>query len=130
MHELLYEIPGCEFESSCSHLHFRFHACFEQGVPWHSGNHKVWIHSAYAYVIQTRTWHDKNIHTEINIITFGKSENLGKKILICKKLAEILLFFYKKVLSWFFLNCPGGNSIWEKLKQIALPNLDYIGVIQ
>ena len=22
-----------QFESSCSHLNFRFHACFEQGVP-------------------------------------------------------------------------------------------------
>ena len=26
-------LSGCEFESSCSHLNFRFHACFEQGVP-------------------------------------------------------------------------------------------------
>ena len=39
------EISGSGFESSCSHLNFRFHACFEQGVPWHSGNYRVWIHS-------------------------------------------------------------------------------------
>ena len=35
----------------------------------------------------------------------------------------------KKSFSWFFLNCPEGNSIWkswEKSMQIALPNLDYI----
>ena len=28
---------------SCSH--FRFRACLEQGVAWHSDNHRVWIHS-------------------------------------------------------------------------------------
>ena len=28
-----YELRGCGFESSCSHLDFRFRACFEQGVP-------------------------------------------------------------------------------------------------
>ena len=30
------ELSGSGFESSCSHLNFRFRACFEQGVPWHS----------------------------------------------------------------------------------------------
>ena len=44
-------------ESRYSHLIFRYGACFEQGVPWHSGNCRVWIHS------QTRTWHDKNIQS-------------------------------------------------------------------
>ena len=34
-------------------------ACFEQRVPWHSGNYRVWIHS------ETRTWHDKNIQLMI-----------------------------------------------------------------
>ena len=28
----VYELSGCRFESSCSHLNFRFHACFEKGV--------------------------------------------------------------------------------------------------
>ena len=51
----LYELSGCGFNSCCSHLNFRFRACFEQGVPWHSGNYRVWIHS------ETHTWHDKNI---------------------------------------------------------------------
>ena len=45
------------FEPSCSHLNFRFRACFKQGVPWHSGNYRVWIHS------ETGTWHDKNIQS-------------------------------------------------------------------
>ena len=43
------------FESSCSHLNFRFRACFEQEVLWHWGNYGVWIHT------ETRKWHDKNI---------------------------------------------------------------------
>ena len=46
------------FESSCSHLNFRFRACFEQGVPWHSGNYRMWTHS------ETRTWHDKKIQSD------------------------------------------------------------------
>ena len=53
----VYELSGCGFESGCSHLNFRFCTCFEQGVPWHSGNYRVWIHS------QTRTWQDKNIQS-------------------------------------------------------------------
>ena len=52
------ELSGCGFESSCSHLSFRFHACFEQGAPWHSSNSRVWIHS------EMRTWHDKNIQSK------------------------------------------------------------------
>ena len=32
-------------QPSCNHLNFRFRACLEQGVPWHSGNYRVWIHS-------------------------------------------------------------------------------------
>ena len=50
-----YELNGCWFENSCSYLNFRFRACFEQGVLWHSGNYRVWTHP------ETRTWHDKNI---------------------------------------------------------------------
>ena len=29
----VYELSGCGFESSGSHLNFRFRACFDQGVP-------------------------------------------------------------------------------------------------
>ena len=31
-----YEISGCGFGSCCSHLNFRYHACYKQGVPRHS----------------------------------------------------------------------------------------------
>ena len=53
----IYELNGSEFESSCSHLNFRFCVCFEQGVPWHLGNYRVWIH------FETHMWHDKNIQS-------------------------------------------------------------------
>ena len=36
----VYELNGCEFLSSCSHVNVRYGACFEQGVPWHSGNYR------------------------------------------------------------------------------------------
>ena len=47
----VYELSGSGFKFICSHLNFRFRACFKQGVPWHWGNYRVWIHS------ETYTWH-------------------------------------------------------------------------
>ena len=37
----VYEVSVCGLECSCSYLNFSFPACFEQGVPWHSGNCRV-----------------------------------------------------------------------------------------
>ena len=94
----IYELNGCEFESSCSHLNFRFHACFKQGVPWHSGNYRVWIHS------EMRTRHDND--TQMNFVFF----------VFCPKLKSVLgiLHFpllwklkYSKIFFWF---CPTLNS--------------------
>ena len=62
----VYKLSGCGFESSYSHLNFRFQACFGQVVPWHSSNYGVWIHS------ESRTWHDKNI--QLNLLQFGADE--------------------------------------------------------
>ena len=53
----VYELSGSGSESSCSHLNFRFCACFEQEVPWHAGNYGVRIHS------ETRSWHEKNMQS-------------------------------------------------------------------
>ena len=35
----VYELSGCGFEFRCCHLNFRYRACFEQRVPWHSGKY-------------------------------------------------------------------------------------------
>ena len=72
------ELSGCGFASSCSHLNFRFYACFEQGVPWNSGNYRVWIHS------ETRTWHDKNIQSIHYLIWWpSSSASRDTKYIIC-----------------------------------------------
>ena len=54
---LVYQLSGYGFESSCSHLNFRNNTCFEQQVPWHLHEYRVWINS------ETCRWHDKNIES-------------------------------------------------------------------
>ena len=54
---LVYKLRVCGFESSCSHLNFRFLACFIIRVLWHSGNYRVWINS------KTHALHDKNLQS-------------------------------------------------------------------
>ena len=63
----VYKLSGCGFESSYNHLKFRFRAWLEQGVPWHSGNYRVWIYS------ETRTWHENNIQLNAPYNTQHKS---------------------------------------------------------
>ena len=53
----VYELSDCGFASIWSDLNFRFRVCFEQGLPWHSNNYRVWIHSVMP------TWHDQNIQS-------------------------------------------------------------------
>ena len=38
-----YKLCGYRVESCCSHLCLRYYACFEQGVPGHSGKYRVKI---------------------------------------------------------------------------------------
>ena len=57
----------------CSHLNFRYRACFEQGVPWQSGNYRVWIHS------ERRTWHVRTYSLSISISIFC-SGSIPKKL--------------------------------------------------
>ena len=51
------EVSGSGFEWTSCHLNFRFRTCLQKGVPWHSANYRVWIHS------ETCTWHDKKIES-------------------------------------------------------------------
>ena len=46
----IYKLGCCVFDPRCSHLHLRYGAYFQQGIPWHSGKYRVWIYS------ETRTW--------------------------------------------------------------------------
>ena len=52
------KLNGCGFESSYSHINFRFCACFEQGVLWHADYYRAEMHS------ETHTWHDNNIQSD------------------------------------------------------------------
>ena len=69
----IYELHGCRFEPTCSHLNFRFCTCFKQGVPWHSRHYRVWIHSKKSM------WHDKNkLKCTIQISTHNAAQLFGK----------------------------------------------------
>ena len=84
----VYELSDSRFESSCSHFNFRFRTWFKQGVPWHSGNYRVWIHS------ETRTWHDKNIVTQKHCLKMIYSlvcRNDGRKELWKGHLRRLLI---------------------------------------
>ena len=54
----VYKLSGCGLKSRCCYWNFRYCACFEQGLPWHSGHYKMQIHS------DMRTWHDNNIQSK------------------------------------------------------------------
>ena len=88
----VYKLSGSGFESSCSHLNFRFRACFEQGVPWHAGSYKVWIHP------ETRTWHDKNLLAKLNFEgTIPDLVDNGKILSDGNNKVNALNMFFKKV---------------------------------
>ena len=74
----VYELSSCGFESRCSHLNFRYRACFNQGVPWHSGNYSVWVHS------EKHTWNDKNNYSQLlhtlSLLLFEIVESLKRNI--------------------------------------------------
>ena len=53
----IYELSGCGFDSRCSHVNFRSYARFEQRLPWHWSNYRMWIHP------ETRRWHDNKIQS-------------------------------------------------------------------
>ena len=75
----IYKLSSCGFESRCiDYYKFRYCACFEQGVPWHSGNYRVWTHS------KRHTWHDRNIQScSANFTNFTR-ENLWWSLFFVK----------------------------------------------
>ena len=88
----VYDLSGCWFKSSCSHLNFRFCACFEQGVPWHSGNYWVWIHS------ETCTGLDKYIQSEHICFRFDMKSNRFESNLVETEISMTFtwIWFYFK----------------------------------
>ena len=97
---LLYELSGSGFDSCCSHLNFRFRICFEQGVPWHSGNHRVWIHS------ETRTWHDRTYSQMHRTDKYSEHSSI-----ICPVWPNGWVFFYELSGSGFEFSCSHRKSV-------------------
>ena len=86
----VYEQSSCGIEFRCSLLNFRYRACFEQRVPWDSGNYRVCIHS------EMRTWHDKSIQPVIDIFNLEIMQD------------SVYFFFF------FFWFCK-KQRVWENL---------------
>ena len=63
----VYKLSGCGFKSCCCYLNFRYRACFKQGVPSHSGNYRVKIHS------EMRMWYE-NMPSIILCILFCRNQ--------------------------------------------------------
>ena len=94
--KFVYKLSGCGSESYCSHFNFRYCSCFKQGVSWHSGNYRVWIHS------EMHIWHDKNIQYLSCFALVLRGTH--KKIYICQtvyKIPSILEFSpYSEIIHW------------------------------
>ena len=72
----VYELIGFELESRCSHLNFRYRACFKPEISWYLVNYRVWIHS------KTGKWHKKNTQSVAYITQF--SSLFVKRTVSCK----------------------------------------------
>ena len=95
----VYELSGCAFKIRCSHLNFRFLACFDQGVPWHSVKYRVWIHS------ETHMWHDNKIQSNT----------------LCRQVLTIQL---KRLVKWLVV-CLRSKWFWIRvlLQSLRFQNL-------
>ena len=119
----VFELSGCGVKSSCSHLNFKFRACFEQGVSWHSDYYRVWINS------ETRTWHNKNIQwnkkcRNLSLVLYCllKTMKLLNIWVICHfhYLKSFWMMIHSKSIStqWFLLIqniCCNKKGLWFQL---------------
>ena len=83
------KLTGSWFESSCSHITFRFCACYEEGVPWQSGNHRVLVHSENAYLI----WQEHTFKCTVQISTRNTPQSFGQftQMVECSFKNEVVL---------------------------------------
>ena len=92
----IYELSGCEFESRCSHLNFRYRVFFEHSVPWHPSNCRVWIHS------EARTWHNRNTQSYL-FSCCGNRQSSCCVVATCRILEKFLKNLWKI-----------SSNIWKK----------------
>ena len=86
-------------ESSCSHLNFRFRPCFEQGVPWHSGNYRVWF-TLKRVRDMTRTYSQTKNRRKLWIWSHLLKKSLMENFIFC----AVTLIWGNSF--WYFGNLP------------------------
>ena len=84
----------------------RYRACFEQGVPWHLGNYRVWIPS------KTRTWYDNSIQFKVSICMFFFTQDTSVYYSL------FFSFSSKKYIEW--IKRLRVNRHMEKLTPVSL----------
>ena len=115
----IYELNGSGFKSSCSHLNFRFRACFEQRVPWYSGNYRVWIHSENAYVTwQEHTFQEVLLSIQSNVVFGIQNYSFTKTILSKSNRFENVIYCWKLFAYCRVPNCKEVKFYleWSKWK--------------
>ena len=83
-------------------LKLRIPHYFQQGIPWHSGNYRVWIHS------ETCAWHDKNIQSNVpyrQLLATQLSHlvSLAKWLSVCLWTNLLWVRAQLKSLRWFLM---------------------------
>ena len=108
-----YKLSVCEFESCCNHLTFRYCVCFLQGVPWHLGNCRIWIHSTRVCdiikissqcTIQISTHNTAQLF-ETSLAKWSNGRWRTKWLWVRVSLISVELFClleYSEIISWVF----------------------------
>ena len=96
---------SCTLDFSCSDCTFRFRACFEQGVPWHSG---LFLCSAWK-----RSSHPKFFYRDAVL----KTSRIAEYLFSYKDLACTCTTFLK----WYSITTVFRMVFW-----MLLPKNDYV----
>ena len=68
----VFKVSGGRFEFRCSHLSFRYRACFKQGIPWYSANCRVQIYFKLARSIKkTRSMYRRDKFSQYSSIIWS-----------------------------------------------------------
>ena len=110
----VYELGRCEFESRCSHLNFRYRVCFEQRVPLHSGNCRMYIHS------KTRKSHDKNTQSYSEEVWSVNECIVVKKIYLKHENGKNQNFgqFLTNFIQWIAKKCSDGYEKHNNIRTL------------
>ena len=101
----VWKFSGCGFESCCSHLSFRYHACFEQEVP---GQASIACRFILKRVCDTTRTYGTMLTLFFKCQCLQKPSLVGYEIIrsnLCKNLKVGLLLGLKQIYSFNKLWC-------------------------